>query len=55
MKNFDISGIRQITKMLVPTIDFEGIFTFYYDETLRSLKILLKSEIGKSPHTGQWW
>ena len=42
MKNFDISGIRQITKMLVPTIDFEGIFTFYYDETNNIKKFYVK-------------
>jgi hypothetical protein len=33
MINFDVSDIRIMTKMLVPTADFESSFTFYYDET----------------------
>ena len=33
MINFDISDIRRMTKMLVPTADFDSSFTFYYDET----------------------
>lgn len=31
--NFEISEIREITKMLAPTADFDTSFTFYYDET----------------------
>jgi len=30
---FDISEIRKYTKMLAPTADFDGAYTFYYDET----------------------
>lgn len=33
MIDFEISQIRQFTKMLAPTVDFETPFTFYYDET----------------------
>ena len=33
MIDFEISQIRQFTKMLAPTADFETPFTFYYDET----------------------
>lgn len=33
MINFNISDIRRMTKMLVPKADFDGSFTFYYDET----------------------
>lgn len=33
MINFEISDIRKMTKMLAPTADFDGSFTFYYDET----------------------
>jgi hypothetical protein len=33
MINFEISNIRKMTKMLVPTADFDSSFDFYYDET----------------------
>lgn len=33
MIDFEISQVRQFTKMLAPTADFETSFTFYYDET----------------------
>lgn len=33
MIDFDISDIREITKMLTPAADFDKRFTFYYDET----------------------
>ena len=31
--DFEISEIRNMTKMLAPTADFDSSFTFYYDET----------------------
>lgn len=33
MIDFEISQVRQFTKMLAPTADFETPFNFYYDET----------------------
>lgn len=33
MMDFEISELRQFTKMLAPMADFETPFTFYYDET----------------------
>lgn len=33
MIDFEISQVRQFTKMLEPSADFETPFTFYYDET----------------------
>jgi len=33
MIDFEISQVRQFTKMLAPMADFETPFTFYYDET----------------------
>jgi len=33
MIDFEISQVRQFTKMHAPTADFETPFTFYYDET----------------------
>ena len=33
MVTFDISEIRKYTKMLSPAADFDGAYTFYYDET----------------------
>lgn len=33
MVNFEVSTIREYTKMLEPRANFEGAFTFYYDET----------------------
>ncbi|MBU1087147.1 MAG: DUF3800 domain-containing protein [Candidatus Omnitrophica bacterium] len=33
MKNLEIGEVRRSTKVLAPTADFEGAFTFYYDET----------------------
>lgn len=33
MINFEIGEVRKIVKKLEPTADFEGVFTFYYDET----------------------
>ncbi len=33
MINFDISEIRKLAKILVPTADFDSTYTFYYDET----------------------
>ena len=42
MINFEISDIREMTKMLVPTADFDGSFTFYYDETNNIRKFYVK-------------
>lgn len=33
MIDFAISNIREFNKMLAPTADFDGAYTFYYDET----------------------
>ncbi len=33
MINYEISDIRKFTKMVAPTADFDGTYTFYYDET----------------------
>ncbi|WP_286912524.1 DUF3800 domain-containing protein [Flavobacterium sp. UBA4197] len=33
MIDYEISEIRMFTKMVAPTADFDGTFTFYYDET----------------------
>lgn len=33
MIDYQISELREITKMLAPTADFDTSFTFYYDET----------------------
>lgn len=33
MITFDISEIRKFAKILAPTADFDGAYTFYYDET----------------------
>jgi hypothetical protein len=33
MIDYEISDIRKFTKMAAPTADFDGAFTFYYDET----------------------
>ena len=33
MATFDIGEIRKYTKMLAPWADFDGAYTFYYDET----------------------
>ncbi|MDD2463246.1 MAG: DUF3800 domain-containing protein [Desulfobulbus sp.] len=33
MITFDIGEARKFTKMLAPMADFDGVYTFYYDET----------------------
>ena len=33
MTNFEIGEMREFTKTLAPKADFDGAFTFYYDET----------------------
>jgi len=33
MKTVDFSELRELTKMLAPTANFDDIYTFYYDET----------------------
>lgn len=33
MIDYEISDIRKFTKMVAPTADFDGAYTFYYDET----------------------
>lgn len=33
METFDIGDIRKYAKMLLPSADFDGAYTFYYDET----------------------
>ena len=33
MITIDMSEIREMAKLLAPTADFDGLYTFYYDET----------------------
>ena len=33
MIDFEISEIRKFNKIVAPTADFDGAYTFYYDET----------------------
>lgn len=33
MITFDIGNDRELTKMIAPGADFDGVYTFYYDET----------------------
>lgn len=42
MKNFEIHEIRETTKLLAPTADFDKSFTFYYDETNNLKKFYVK-------------
>lgn len=42
MVTFDISDIRKYTKMLAPSADFDGAYTFYYDETNNVRKFYLR-------------
>lgn len=39
---FDVTEIRNMTKMLAPTADFDGSYTFYYDETNNIRKFYVK-------------
>lgn len=42
MITFDIGEIRKYTKMSAPLADFDGAYTFYYDETNNIRKFYLK-------------
>lgn len=42
MTTFDVGEIRKYTKMLAPSADFDGVYTFYYDETNNIRKFHLK-------------
>ena len=42
MVTFDIGKTRECTKMLAPSADFDGVYTFYYDETNNIRKFYLK-------------
>jgi hypothetical protein len=42
MIDLEISEIREFTKMLAPTADFDSVFTFYYDETNNIRKFYVK-------------
>ncbi len=42
MVNIDISDLRKMNKMLAPTADFDGSFTFYYDETNNIRKLYVR-------------
>lgn len=42
MVTFDVGEIRECTKMLAPSADFDGSYTFYYDETNNIRKFYLK-------------
>lgn len=39
---FDVTEIRNLTKILAPTADFDGSYTFYYDETNNIRKFYVK-------------
>ena len=42
MVTFDIGEIRRYTKILAPLADFDGAYTFYYDETNNIRKFYVK-------------
>lgn len=42
MITLDVEEIRKYTKMLAPSANFDGIYTFYYDETNNIRKFYLK-------------
>lgn len=42
MKDFEISKIRELTKMIAPGADFDTSFVFYYDETNNIKKFYVK-------------
>jgi hypothetical protein len=42
MITFDIGDIRKYTKLLAPSADFDGAYTFYYDETNNIRKFYLR-------------
>lgn len=42
MTTLEISEIRKYTKMLAPSADFDGAYTFYYDETNNIRKFYVK-------------
>lgn len=42
MKTLDVTDVCKITKQMNPTIDFDGNYTFYYDETNNIKKLHLK-------------
>jgi len=39
---FDIGDVRKYTKMLAPSADFDGVYTFYYDETNNIRKFYIR-------------
>jgi len=42
MITFDIGDVRKYTKLLAPSADFDGAYTFYYDETNNIRKFYLR-------------
>jgi hypothetical protein len=42
MVTVDISDIRKYTKMQAPSADFDGAYTFYYDETNNIRKFYIR-------------
>jgi hypothetical protein len=54
MINFDAGEIRRLTKMLAPMIDFEGQFTFYYDETNNIKKFSVRETDFNCPFTANF-
>lgn len=54
MIDFETEQIRQITKSLAPKADFDGDFTFYYDETNNIRKFYVRENDFNSPFTGNF-
>lgn len=51
MLSFDIREIRKYTKMLAPKADFDGVYTFYYDETNNIRKFYIREQDFNSTFT----
>lgn len=51
MLTFDIGGIRNHTKIMAPSADFDGAYTFYYDETNNIRKFYVRESDFNSAFT----
>lgn len=51
MKTFDVAEIREYTKEQAPSADFDGVYTFYYDETNNVGKFYVRELDFNSPFT----
>lgn len=54
MVTFDIGEIRKYTKMLAPSADFDGAYTFYYDETNNIRKFYVREQDFNSAFTANF-